>query len=208
MHPNEIQVFPCGAYQTNAYLICPEGRTDAFLIDPGDDAEKLLTALYASKRTLSGMLLTHGHFDHMLSAEPIQKQTGAVVYVSEKDAEMLTDPVKNAYDAAVSVLKTPPCLDFDLYDEITEICGIKLNVLPTPGHTRGSVCLYDAADHILFSGDTLFCAGYGRTDLYGGDMFALARSLKLLFTFPEDIQVYPGHGQTTTIGAERRRYRL
>ena len=208
MHSNEIQVFPCGAYRTNAYLVCPEGRTDAFLIDPGDDSEKLLAAVSASKRALTGILLTHGHFDHMLSAEPIQRQTRAMVYVSEKDAEMLTDPVKNGYDAAVSALQTPKCIDFDLYDETMEICGICLNVIPTPGHTRGSVCLYDAENQILFSGDTLFCAGYGRTDLYGGDLFALARSLKRLFALPEGVQVLPGHGQATAIGAERRRYRL
>ena len=95
-----------------------------------------------------------------------------------------------------------------MLEDSIEVCGIHLNVLETPGHTRGSVCFYDAAEKILFSGDTMFCAGYGRTDLNGGDMFALARSLKKLLALDEDVQVYLGHGNMTNIGTERRRYRL
>ena len=85
MNPNEIRALPCGAYQTNAYLVCPDGRGDAFLIDPGDDLSALNAAIAESGRTLSAILLTHGHFDHMLAAAPLQKETGAEVYVSEKD---------------------------------------------------------------------------------------------------------------------------
>ena len=208
MKANEIRVLPCGAYQTNAYLACPEGRADAFFIDPGDDLDLLRNALAESGRTLAAILLTHGHFDHMLAAEPLQRETGATVYVAQKDAELLTDPVKNAFNRDVSKLSLPTLIDYEVLEDSVEVCGIQLNVLETPGHTRGSVCFYDAADKILFSGDTMFCAGYGRTDLYGGDMFALARSLKKLLALDEDVQVYPGHGNMTNIGTERRRYRL
>ena len=208
MNPNEIRALPCGAYQTNAYLVCPDGRGDAFLIDPGDDLSALNAAIAESGRTLSAILLTHGHFDHMLAAAPLQKETGAEVYVSEKDAELLTNPVKNAFNPDVSVLKLPERIDAEPLEDEISVCGVKLSVIPTPGHTRGSVCFYDAAGRILFSGDTLFQAGYGRTDLFGGDMFAIARSLKTLFALPEDTRVLPGHGGETTILAERRRYRL
>ena len=208
MNLNEIRALPCGAYQTNAYLVCPEGRGDAFLIDPGDDLALLRGALSDSGRTLSAILLTHGHFDHMLAAAPIQKETGAEVFVSEKDIELLTNPVKNAFNREVSVLRLPERLDAEPLEDEIEVCGVKLQVIATPGHTRGSVCFYDSEGGILFSGDTLFQAGYGRTDLYGGDMFALARSLKTLFALPEETRVLTGHGGETTIGAERRRYRL
>lgn len=208
MNLNEIRALPCGAYQTNAYLVCPEGRGDAFLIDPGDDLALLRGALSDSGRALSAILLTHGHFDHMLAAAPLQKETGAEVLVSELDAELLTDPVKNAFNREASVLELPKRLDIEPLENAIAVCGIPLRVIPTPGHTRGSVCFYDSEGGVLFSGDTLFQAGYGRTDLYGGDMFALARSLKALLALPEDTRVLPGHGGETTIGAERRRYRL
>lgn len=208
MNPNEIRALPCGAYQTNAYLVCPDGRADAFLIDPGDDLALLRRAIADSGRRLSAILLTHGHFDHMLAAEPLRRETGAEVFVSAADAELLTDPVKNAFNREVSVLELPKMLPFEALEDEIEVCGAKMQVLSTPGHTRGSVCFYEKEGGVLFSGDTLFQAGYGRTDLYGGDMFALARSLKTLLTLPEDTRVLPGHGGETTIGAERRRYRL
>ncbi len=207
MNANAIHVLPSGAYQTNTYLVCPEGRTDAFFIDPGDDFQRLHEALAASGRTLSAILLTHGHFDHMLGAEPLQRETGAMVYVSEKDAEMLFDAVKNAFDPKVSRLPLPTLMDYDVFEEHIEVCGVNLKVIPTPGHTRGSVCFYNEESAILFSGDTMFHAGYGRTDLYGGDMFAMARSLKTLLALPENVRVFTGHGDATTIGDERRRYR-
>ena len=111
MKANEIRVLPCGAYQTNAYLVCPEGRADAFFIDPGDDLDLLRQALAESGRTLAAILLTHGHFDHMLAAEPLQRETGATVYVAQKDAELLTDPVKNAFNPDVSKLSLPTLID-------------------------------------------------------------------------------------------------
>ncbi len=157
---------------------------------------------------ISAILLTHGHFDHMLAAEPLRRETGAEVFVSAADAELLTDPVKNAFNREVSALELPKMLPFEALEDEIEVCGAKMQVLSTPGHTRGSVCFYEKDGGVLFSGDTLFQAGYGRTDLYGGDMFALARSLKTLLALPEDTRVLPGHGGETTIGAERRRYRL
>ena len=204
MNPNEIRALPCGAYQTNAYLVCPDGRGDAFLIDPGDDLSALKAAIAESGRTLSAILLTHGHFDHMLAAAPLQKETGAEVYVSEKDAELLTNPVKNAFNPEVSVLKLPERIDIEPLEDEISVCGVNLSVIPTPGHTRGSVCFYDAAGRILFSGDTLFCGAFGRTDFPGGSMNEMVKSLKRLDTLPSDTLVFPGHMQFTEIGEEQR----
>ena len=208
LRPENIRAVVCGAYQENAYLVCPDDRGDAFIVDPGDDLPALTRALSESGRRLSAIVLTHGHFDHMLAAAPLSRMTGAKVCVRPEDAEMLSDPAKSCFNAEVSVLPFPEALlEDELHDEI-ELCGIKLKVLATPGHSAGSACLYDPEGNVLFSGDTLFCAGFGRTDLYGGSGVQLRRSLRALFALPGETRVLPGHGPETTIAAERRRYGL
>lgn len=208
LRPENIRAVVCGAYQENAYLVCPDGRGDAFIVDPGDDLPALTRALSESGRRLSAIALTHGHFDHMLAAAPLSRMTGAKVYVRPEDAEMLADPAKSCFNAEVSVLPFPEALlEDELPDEI-ELCGVKLKVLATPGHSAGSACLYDPEGNVLFSGDTLFCAGFGRTDLYGGSGVQLRHSLRALFALPGETRVLPGHGPETTIAAERRRYGL
>lgn len=204
----EIKPVLCGLYQENAYLLCPEGTKDALLIDPGDDLNALKRALEASGRTLRAILLTHGHFDHMLSAKPLSRITGANVYVHPLDQELLCDEDKNAYDPNCASLPCPADFEAEELEDEIEVCGLRFRVLHTPGHTRGSVCYYDEENGILFSGDTLFCAGFGRMDLYGGSPAQMRASLRSLLTLPEATQVYCGHGPMTGIQAEKRRYSL
>lgn len=204
-----IRRIVCGAYQENAYLVCPDGREDAFFIDPGDGLGALQDALKASGRTLKAILLTHGHFDHILAAQPLANVTGAKVFIHAMDAEMLEDPDKSAYAPEVCRLTPPMGLAWEAYGDSVEVCGQTLKVLATPGHSLGSVCLYDVPGGILFSGDTLFEAGYGRTDLYGGSDREMVRSLRFLLTeLPGGVAVYPGHGGPTTLARERGRYGL
>ena len=207
LQTSDIRRICCGAYQENAYLVCPQGRTDAFAVDPGDDLPALRRAIAGSGRSLAAILLTHGHFDHMLAAQPLAEESGATVYIHAADAEMLDDADKCAYSPEVSRLRPPRGLARVPYGETVEVCGQALRVLHTPGHSRGSVCLL-AEGNILFSGDTLFCAGYGRTDLHGGDDAQMLRSLKARISIPGETVVLPGHGPATTIAAERRRYGL
>ena len=203
-----IESIVCGAYQVNAYLLCPEGTKDALLIDPGDDIARLKGAVTDSGRVLKGILLTHGHFDHMLSAQPLSVITGAPVYIHEQDADMLCDDEKNAYNALAAAQRSPVDFEAELLADEIEIDGLKLQALHTPGHTKGSVCFYDAENAVLFSGDTLFCAGFGRMDLYGGSPSQMRASLRRLFNLPGNTRVLCGHGYETTIADERRRYNL
>jgi len=205
----DIKLIPCGLYRENAYLVCPEGRDDCALIDPGDDLALLRHMLDACGRRLAAILLTHGHFDHLLAAGPLAEQTGAEIYLHADDEALLKDPERMAYDPEAAVLPPPEALSTKRFGRDIEVCGETFTVLETPGHTMGSVCLHAPESRVLFSGDTLFQAGYGRTDLYGGDEGQMALSLlMLLTTLPEETVVFPGHGSPTTIGAERKRYRL
>ena len=204
-----IQIKPilCGNIQEVAYLVYDDARTDCVLVDPGDDYAALKSAL--SGKTLSAMLLTHGHFDHILAAGRLQQDTGAPVYVAEADAPMLNDPAINGLQFLMGIsAMTGPAISPTLYDDALSVAGLDFDILPTPGHSKGSVCLYlkDAGE--LFSGDTLFEAGYGRVDLHGGDPRQMLSSLKALFALPGETRVWPGHGGPTTIARERARYRL
>lgn len=190
----KIEKIVCGAYAENAY--CIDGE---LLIDPGDD----LPTLARLAGGIKAILLTHGHFDHMLAAEELQKRTGVPVYVHPLDAPMLSDASLSAYNPEVSSLPQPGHIACTAYPE--SLFGFR--VLHTPGHTPGSVCLYREEEKVLFSGDTLFQAGFGRTDLAGGSMHQLLSSLQTLLALPRDVRVYPGHGESTTIDEECRRYR-
>lgn len=205
-----IETIVCGAYQENAYLLIPADANEkgCIVIDPGDDAEAIQRAIAASGHTLRALYLTHGHFDHILAAEPIARATGADVYCRSEDFPMLRDPSMGSYNQTVCSLLFPKALTALPYGAQMDLCGIRFQVLHTPGHTPGSVCLYDAENGILFSGDTLFRAGFGRTDLPGGSASQLRASLHRLFTLPRDVRVYPGHAGSTAIGTEMQRYGL
>ena len=196
----------CGALEENAYVVENEGRAGAFLIDPGDDYAALMRAL--SGRKLEAICLTHAHYDHMLAAPGLIADTGAKLYAGAKDMPALNDARLNLYAPEWSRLPAPQGLKAIAYGEELEVCGVRLQVIPTPGHTPGGVCLYAKDEGVLFSGDTLFCAGYGRVDFPGSNAADMRASLLKLFALPGETRVYPGHGESTTIARERARYQL
>lgn len=203
-----IQTIPCGAYQANAYLVGAANRKDCALIDPGDNLTGLKAAIEKSGRSLAAILLTHGHFDHMLAAQALSQETGAPVFIHSADADMLNNPQLNAYSEEAATLPAPRDMQAQFYGDTLTVAGLAFEVMHTPGHTKGSVCLYLPAARALFSGDTLFQAGFGRMDLYGGSPAQMRASLKALFAMPPETDVYPGHGPATSIGVERSRYHL
>lgn len=197
----QIETFITGAYRENCYLV--HGRDGDFLIDPGDEP-----AVFDRMRNISAILLTHGHFDHMLSAKSIRDNTGAKIYISAEDAPMLTGAFPNQYRAEAARQPFVPFEADCLYPEdgLLTVCGEDIRVLKTPGHTQGSVCLF--CGDVLFSGDTLFSMGFGRTDMAGGSTQKLRESMYMLLTLPGNPRVLPGHDASNDLDGIRRFFRF
>lgn len=188
---------PVGPVQANAYLLRLRGRAEAVLIDPGDDLNALRRAIDSRALKPTDILLTHGHFDHMLSAEALRHEYGARVWIREPDEPMLKTPQGALYDASYAVSAFEPVQNVDLLPDGGRItlAGLAIDVLPCPGHTPGGASFYLPAHGALFTGDTLFVGAIGRTDLPGGDGHALFQSIRALLKLPPDTIAYPGHGR-------------
>ncbi len=188
----EIRTFPVGSYQTNCYIVWGDDADSCVVIDPGYEPEYLLEQVRCLGKKLQAILLTHGHFDHVGGVKALAQQTGCRVYICKEDLAL-----KPALTAG-AILYT------DTYSEgdVLELAGLRFQVLHTPGHTPGSVCL--VCGDTIFSGDTLFAGTCGRTDLPGGDMLQILRSLARLAQLEGDYRVLPGHGEDSTLDAERR----
>lgn len=193
-----------GSVQTNCYFVYKEGEKEVLVFDPADKGKYLYEKLAESGFSIKGILLTHAHFDHIFGCEEVRELSGAKVYALEAEKVLCQDAYVN-----VSAQTGRKCtIEVDEYindgQELT-IAGITCKVIATPGHTIGSCCYYFAEDNILISGDTLFAESVGRTDLPTGSMSKLVHSVKeKLLVLPEEVTVYPGHGDTTTIGHEKR----
>ena len=194
-----IRSLTVGIVATNCYLVWNKSTKEGVLIDPGDEAERISAAVEEERVKLKAILLTHGHFDHILVAEELQKKYEVPLYASKEEKDMLENPKWNlsGMDEGVVVTDYIPVED----GESIELLGKEWKVISTPGHTKGSVCYFVAGDiPYLFSGDTLFYESYGRTDLYGGSETEIKKSIKeKLFLLPEETLVYPGHEEATTI---------
>ena len=193
----KTDVLTVGPIETNCYLVSREDRDDALIIDPGAEGSRIRAALKGKKP--AAVLLTHGHFDHTGALEEF---AGVPIYIHPADEIMLRDPEWSVGGLNGDTAPRPEATGF--VQEGAKLClaGLDIAVLHTPGHTLGSVC-YRIGD-CLFTGDTLFQHGYGRTDFPGGDFRALLSSLRRLLKGEEDLRVYPGHGPETTIFRERK----
>ena len=221
----DVRMFTVGMVQENCFLARPEGGDRAIIVDPGDEAEKLLGAIDALGVTLEAILLTHTHFDHVGAVAPVAKATGAPVYCPKLEVPVLADINR--------FVPWPGFGPFESYDadetveggERLSLAGFDIEVVFTPGHSPGHVTYAiespegrpeEGPSHhgrglddpgvqtVLFSGDVLFQGSVGRTDLPGGDWPTLARSIAtLLDRFDDETTVYPGHMGLTTLGRER-----
>lgn len=193
-----------GVCQTNCYFIYEDGREEVWFFDPADRGDYIFEALKKKGFCVAGIFLTHGHFDHIWGVEELKKCSGAKLYALDKEKELCMDSSMNVSKAAGRACTVTPDIYVKDNEEIT-LAGMSARVISTPGHTGGSCCYYFEEDKILISGDTLFQESVGRTDFPSGSMSKLVRSVKeKLFTLPQDVKVYPGHGEPTTIGHEMK----
>jgi hydroxyacylglutathione hydrolase len=198
-----IKKLAVGPIQANCFIVgCDETR-QAAVIDPGDEADRILLALADAKLTVVQLINTHGHFDHVGANRRMKQATGAPLLIHALDVPMLSQLSRSAAAWGMTAENSPqPDRTIDDGDLI-QVGTLTFRVIHTPGHTPGGVSLL--AGSSLFVGDTLFAGSVGRTDFPGGSFDDLKKSIRdKLFTLPADVTVYTGHGPETTIGAERR----
>ena len=200
----EVRMFTVGQIQENTFIFRRDGSDRALIVDPGDEADKLLAAIDGLGVQLDAILLTHTHIDHVGAVAPVAKATGAEVWVPQIERPVLADINR--------FVPWPDLGPFESWDaehtvaggERLELAGFEIDVIFTPGHSPGHVTYSIADEEVVFSGDVLFQGSVGRTDLPGGDWPTLLDSIRsLIESLPEATSVYPGHMGITSLGAER-----
>jgi glyoxylase-like metal-dependent hydrolase (beta-lactamase superfamily II) len=190
--------------QCNCSILADTEAHEAIVVDPGDDVSRILGFLAAHKLTLKQIFVTHGHIDHVGGAARLKRATGAPVYMNQLDLPQIDNiDVQASWLGIPAPEVTAP--DVDAVLGVRATAGDwRGTVLPTPGHTEGSICLHFSENSLLLAGDTLFAGSIGRTDLPGGNSRAILRSIReVLLPLPEDTLVIPGHGTETLLGEEK-----
>ncbi|MBE6672926.1 MAG: MBL fold metallo-hydrolase [Ruminococcaceae bacterium] len=199
----QILTLSLGALATNCYIVSVSDNAPAVVIDPGDEADKVLTLLSEHDLTLEAILLTHGHFDHIAALDDLISATGCDFYISKPDSLMIRDGAKNfsisffGKDIYTTALPKQTVSDGDTLS----LAGLDFTVMETPGHSLGSVCY--RVDNVLFSGDTLFQGACGRVDGYSASPKEMLRSLSKIRMIDDNLTIYPGHGESTTLDYEK-----
>lgn len=193
-----IKTIVVGMMEVNCYIVGDDSSKDVFIIDPGGDYKKIKKLIDAGGLKVQSVINTHGHGDHIAA----DGEFGAPVWIHRLDAEFLLDPSKNLSDSFGFSLKTKSASRLLEDGDILNIGKHTLEVIHTPGHTPGSICLKGSG--IIFTGDTLFCSGIGRTDIPYASEDDIMRSIKeKLLTLDDNYVIYPGHGPSSTIGNEK-----
>ena len=198
----EIIRVPAGVYAANCYIIYSKTTKEGIIVDPGGDADDLVEYIKRNDLSIKHIILTHGHGDHIGGVKELKEALEATIMIHEDDREMLIDGNKNlSTSMAMGTVEIEP--DVLLKDgDIIEFGDLKAEVIHTPGHTEGCICIKIGEN--IITGDTLFAGSIGRTDLFGGNYESIIKSIKeKLMIYPDEIQVFPGHGTPSTIGKER-----
>jgi glyoxylase-like metal-dependent hydrolase (beta-lactamase superfamily II) len=199
-----LETFPVGLLQCNCTILGDEEAGEAIVIDPGDEIGRIVRRLKEKGLTLKQILITHAHIDHLGGALKLKNLTGAPIFLNAADLEQVKIMAEQAKWVGVATPETAPP-DEDLAEGMTVgLTRYPAQVLHTPGHTQGSVCLHFVPLNLLFAGDTLFSGSIGRTDLPGGNFGQIIESIRgRLLVLPDETKVVPGHGPATTIADER-----
>lgn len=199
----KIGRIPMGMYLTNCYFLYKEGSGDCIVIDPADSGQYLYDKLTEKGFNIKAILLTHGHFDHIYGVKKLSEAAECKVYAYTDEAKLLEDVKLNCSLSTGRGVSVIPDELFTDGEEVT-LADMTFSVIHTPGHTQGSCCYYFKEPGFLIAGDTLFAQSVGRTDLPTGSAKTLIDSINTrLMGLPDDVKVYPGHGDSTTIGFER-----
>ena len=198
-----IEQLVLGMVGTNTWLIKNKESNELLIIDPADESARIEEKIDRMGGIPVAVLLTHGHFDHMLAADDLRDEYGIPIIACAAEQQVLTDSIKNlsgSWASAHVLLADQWVCD----GKKLELAGFSIEVFHTPGHTAGSCCYYLPEEEVLFSGDTLFAGSVGRSDFPTGNEGQLIRAIKSgIMSLPDDVKVYPGHGESTTIGCER-----
>ncbi len=200
----KIDILVLGMISTNCYVVSDEITKEAIVIDPADEADKIIEFLERNQLSLQAILLTHGHFDHILGVEGLKRRFAVKVYASKAEDALLLNA---EWNGSVQISKSISIIADEWVEEANQLVfgSLTCKVIETPGHTRGSICYYFESEHVLFSGDTLFLESVGRCDLPTGNAQRLVESVvNKLMILPDETLVYPGHGKETSIGYEKR----
>ena len=200
-----IETFPVGQLQCNCTILGDEATSEAIVIDPGDEVGRIHRRVTELGLKVKQILVTHAHIDHVGGALKLKRLTGAPILLNENDLALLDMMEEQAGWLGIETPETAPP-DENLADGLrVGLESTPAQVIHTPGHTQGSVCLHFAPMKLLIAGDTLFAGSIGRTDLPGGNSKQIIESIESrLLALPDETRVLPGHGPMTTIGAERR----
>lgn len=194
-----------GPVATNCYIVGNTDTREAVIIDPADEAGRIIDLLTKENFMPVAILLTHGHFDHISGLPGLKKEYPDVkVYIGKDDKDVISNPILNV-SAMFGTSVSMEAEEFVQENDVLDMLGTSIKCIHVPGHTKGGMCYYFEEEKIVFSGDTLFEYSIGRSDFPTGDGRALIDNIKIkLFALPEDVIVYSGHGDRTTIGREKR----
>jgi hydroxyacylglutathione hydrolase len=199
-----LEMLTVGPFQENCYVIGDEETSEGAIVDPGDEATRIALAVEQTGLDIGQILVTHAHIDHVGAVAALADEYACPVLMHAEAEPMLEQLPAQAMMMGLRFGKVPTVDHYIEDEEVLEVGGLKLRSLYTPGHAPGHVAFYVEGEELLLSGDALFAGSVGRTDLFGGSMEVLMRSInERLLTLPDETRVYPGHGPQTSIGSER-----
>lgn len=196
-----IKKFVVGPLESNCFIIADDGSKECFIVDPGDEPDRILDFIQENGFKVKFIVCTHAHFDHVGAVSDIKKDTGAKIVVHADDLEIYRKTREQGASWGFELDEQPEPDMFVSEGDRIEIGDLKFEILHTPGHSPGGICIY--GEGILITGDTLFAGSVGRTDFYGGDLRDLKKSFKRLISLPAGVKVLPGHGPESTIAREK-----